>query len=391
LRDERVTFRYDFVLFATVILLALVGLVTLYSASYMFALNQPWRFGGGMSPLRSNVIACIMMLVLFPALAFANLDALKRGWVVGGLVALTLLLNVLPLVPFFQRSDFVEGVDVSRWIIFSLGGAVFSFQPSEMIKIVLPLYLAYILDKNGERLDRFFYGPFPPALVTGAFCVLVLAQNNFSEVVLIAFIALAVCFVAGLRLRWFAVAAAIAVPIGYWLIQSNPGGRWYQRLQAFLNPEMSGLDSFQIDMSLEAIRSGGFFGRGIGQGVVNARIPEVHGDFVFASFAEEFGLLGVFLHLALIGIFAGIVFYVVWRGKDRFSQILAFGLVAPIVMQTLLNVAVVGNVVPTTGLALPFVSSGGSSMLMTLCASALLVNLVRRHALSRNKEDPHVG
>ena len=385
---ERQAFRYDYILIATVILLTLVGLVTLYSASYLFALNQPGRFGGGLTPLVSNIIAGVIMIAAFPILAFVvKLDTLKKEWVIIGLVVFTVFINLLPLVPFFQKANFEPGVDVRRWIIIRRGGSDWlSFQPSEVIKVVLPLYLAYILDKNTERINKFFYGPLPPAIVTAVFCFLVFLQNNFSEVVLIALISLTLCFVAGIRFRWFTLAVILLIPIGYRVTFGDTAGRWYQRLYTFFNPgqDMFGA-RYQIDMSMEAIRSGGFWGRGIGQGTVKTRIPEVHGDFVFASYAEEFGLLGVFMHLALIGIFAGIVFYVVWHNKDRFSQLLAFGLVTPIVMQTLLNVAVVANVVPTTGIALPFVSSGGSSLLMTLCASALLVNLARRHVLSLDR------
>jgi len=391
LRKEDQIFRYDYILVAAVILLTLVGLVTLYSASYLFALNQPGRFGsrGGWTPLFGNLVACGIMVFLFPALAFMKIDSLKKEWLIIGLVLFTVFVNLLPFIPFFQKSNFDPDNDVRRWIIFRRGGSDWlSFQPSEIIKVVLPLYLAYILDKNTEKINKFFYGPVPPAIVTGVFCALVVFQNNFSEVVLIAMISLAVCFVAGIRLRWFAIALAFIVPIGHRLTFGDMEGRWFHRIYTFFNPGQDIFGSrYQTDMSMDAIRSGGFFGRGIGQGTLKTRIPEVHGDFVFASFAEEFGLIGVFLHLVLIGIFAGIVFYVVWRSRDRFSQLLAFGLVTPIVMQTLLNVAVVANVVPTTGIALPFVSSGGSSLLMTLCASALLVNLARRHVLSLEKED----
>ncbi|MCL2190652.1 MAG: FtsW/RodA/SpoVE family cell cycle protein [Treponema sp.] len=395
LREDRQIFRYDYILFATVILLTLIGLVTLYSASYLFALNQPWRFGsrGGWTPIFGNIIACLIMVFLFPFLAFVKLDLLKKEWIIIGLVLFTIFINLLPFIPFFQKSNFDPAVDVRRWIILRRGGSDWlSFQPSEVIKVVLPLYLAYILDKNTEKINNFFYGPVPPALVTAVFCALVVLQNNLSEVVLITLISLAVCLVAGIRLRWFAVAFALSLPFGHRLIFGDAGGRWYQRIYTFFNPgqDMFGA-RYQIDMSMEAIRSGGFLGRGIGQGTLKTRVPEVHGDFVFASFAEEFGLVGVFLHLVLIGVFAGIVFYVVWRSRDRFSQLLAFGLVTPIIMQTLLNVAVVANVVPTTGIALPFVSSGGSSLLMTLCASALLVNLARRHVLSLEKEAWNAG
>ncbi|MCL2608369.1 MAG: FtsW/RodA/SpoVE family cell cycle protein [Treponema sp.] len=376
-------FRYDLILLASIILLTLLGLVTLYSASYQFALNQPWRFKDGWTPIAGNVAACAIMIVIFPILALIRLDSLRTGWAISFLVAVTVLLNIFPLLPFFQKGNFDPAVDVRRWIMIRIGGSEFSFQPSEMIKVVLPLYLAYILEKNADRQDNFFYGPLPPAFVTGVFGFLVIQQSNFSEAVLIVVIGLTVCFVAGIRLGWFALGGVLLSLILYQLIWGDPGGRWYQRIYRFFNPS-GGIS--QSDTSMEAVRSGGFFGRGIGQGVVKTRVPEVHGDFVFASYVEEFGLVGVFVHLALLAVFSGIVFFLVWRGRDRFARLLSFGLVTPIVMQTLFNVIVVAGVIPTTGMALPFVSSGGSSMLMTLCASALLVNLARRQVLSPEGE-----
>jgi cell division protein FtsW len=112
----------------------------------------------------------------------------------------------------------------------------------------------------------------------------------------------------------------------------------------------------------------------------------VHGDFVFASFVEETGFLGVLFYLMLVGAFAAIGYMVVWRSNNRFIQLFAFGLVTPIAVQTLLNIAVVVHIIPTTGIPLPFVSSGGSSLLVTLVAAALLVNITRRHIISDGME-----
>ena len=391
-RAENRAFRYDYVLLAAVILLTLLGLVTLSSASHLFALNRPARFADGLAPLRSNVMACMIMLLFFPLVVFSRLNMLRDGKVIFALVAFTVFLNILPFLPAFQRGGSDQGLVVKRWIILRIAGGAFSFQPSEAIKVVLPLYLAFILDKNSGRIGSFFYGPLPPAIVTAVFAALAYFQDNYSEVVLIAVVGIVVCFIAGIRYGWFVLSAGVVGGFLYMVTFGNPDGRWYRRISTFLNPGQDRLGAtFQTDMSREAIRSGGFTGSGIGQGTVKTRIPEVHGDFVFASFAEETGLLGVFMHLALIGVFAGIVFYVVWQSGNRFRRLLAFGLVTPIVLQTLLNVAVVANVIPTTGVALPFVSSGGSSLLMTLLASAILVNIARRHVLSLDREVPDAG
>jgi cell division protein FtsW len=371
-RGERGTLRYDFILIAVVLLLTLFGLVTLYSASYLFALNQPQRFTNGLTPLIGNVTACALMIVIFPILALIKLEWLQKGWMVVLLVLLTVIFNMLPFFKAFQRNDYAM-----RWITLREG---ISFQPSELIKIVLPLYLAYILDKNKDKLNVFVYGPLPPVLLTALFCTLVLIQSNLSDAILLALASILICFVAGIRLRWFVLVLLAVTPVAYRLIFGNKDGRWYQRIATWFSQEPSSPDMrTQIDFSLEAVRAGGFWGKGIGQGTLKVRMPEVHGDFVFASFVEESGFLGVLIYLALITVFAGISYMVAWKSDDRFIQIFAFGLITPIVIQTLLNIAVVVHVIPTTGVPLPFVSSGGSSLLVTLCAAALLVNMTRRH------------
>jgi cell division protein FtsW len=300
------------------------------------------------------------------------------------LLLLTIGFNILPFLKPFQRNDYAM-----RWITLRDG---ISFQPSELIKVVLPLYLAYILDKNSEKLDSFVYGPLPPVLVTALFCTLILIQSNLSDAVLIALTSMIICFIAGIRLRWFALVLLAIVPVVHRLIFSNKDGRWYQRIESFFSSERSSPDlKTQIDFSLEAIKSGGFWGKGIGQGTLKIRMPEVHGDFVFASFVEESGFLGVLIYLVFMGVFAGIGYLVAWRSSNRFIQLFAFGLVTPIVIQTLLNIAVVVHIIPTTGVPLPFVSSGGSSLLVTLVSAAQLVNIARRHIKSEGMGGRYVG
>ena len=376
--------RQDYILIALILLLILLGLATLCSASFLFAANHPLRFKNGWSPLVSNLIACGIMLAVFPFTALLSLDKLKNGKVVIFLVALTILLNILPTVSLFQKINHRKGIDVMRWIVLKANGKEFlSFQPSELFKVALPLYLAYILDKNQDRLNSFAYGFLPPVIITTLFCGLVLWQSNFSEAVLILIISLVICFVAGIRLGWFCLGLTVPFPIVYLLLTLDKEGRWYQRFISYISKkqDLSGAD-YQISMGLKAIREGGFWGKGIGQGTLKVRIPEVHGDFVFAAYIEEFGLLGVLVYLLLIGAFVYIGCVTAFRSRDRFKQLLAFGLVTAIAVQTLTNIAVVVKLIPTTGIPLPFVSSGGSSLLMTLVASGLLVNISRSNIKS---------
>ena len=365
--------RYDFFLITVILLLTLLGLVTLFSASYLFTLNQPSRFPrGGLTLLSGNLTALIIMGAGFPILVLMKFEWLKKGGLVVFMVLLTLALNVLPLLKPFQGNGYAM-----RWIVLRES---ITFQPSELIKVVLPLYLAYILDKNNDKLGSVFYGPLPPFIVTLLFCVLVFLQNNLSDVFLIALISLAVCFAAGINMRPLFIILAVISVTAYMLILSDKEGHWYQRILSFISNEASPPElKTQIDFSLEAIKSGGFWGKGVGQGTLKIRMPEVHGDFIFASYVEESGFVGVLTYLALFGVFAGLSYQIAWRSGSRFARLLAFGLVTPITAQTLLNIAVVARIVPTTGIPLPFVSSGGSSLLVTLMSAALLVNIARHH------------
>ena len=382
LRDNRI-FRYDYILIAVILFLTLFGLVTLYSASYLFAQNQPGRFSSGLTPLFSNMIAFLIMIALFIVLAFVKFDRQNAEWLIIAFLIVTFVMNFLPFIPVFWKTNHRPGIDSMRWIVLKKGGADWrSFQPSEMIKVALPLYLAYILNKNRDSLDTFTRGPLPPAVWTFIFCVQVLCQRNFSEAVLIVLTALTVCFISGIRLRWFVLALGVIIGIGLVLIYADVEGRWYQRIANFGRQTQDPTDSgYQITLSLEAIKSGGFWGKGIGQGTLKTRMPEVHGDFVFASFAEESGFLGVLLYLVLIGIFVFICYFVAWKSRNMHTQLLAFGLSTPIAAQTLLNIAVVANVIPTTGVPLPFVSAGGSSLLITLLSANLLISITRQHIL----------
>ena len=381
LREDRERIRYDYILIATILLLTLLGLVILYSASYLFAHNQPRRFASGWTPLVGNIAAFVIMMVLFPIFALMKLEWLKNGKLMLFLLLVTVGLNMLPFLSYFQKATYDSGTDVMRWITLKKGGKEFiSFQPSETIKVILPLYLTYILDKNKDRIGTFMYGPLPPLFVTSFFCIIVLLQSNFSDAALIAMTSLIICFAAGIRLRWFVMMLPVIIIAAFVLISNND--RWAQRMDSHRNKqELVSSQKTQIDFSKEAIQSGGFWGKGIGQGTLKVRMPEVHGDFVFASYVEESGFLGLLFYLVLIGVFAWIGYLIAWRGKDRFTQLLAFGLVTPIIIQTLLNIAVVAGIIPVTGVPLPFISSGGSSLLLTLIGSALLVNVVRRYVI----------
>ncbi|GHV94132.1 cell division protein FtsW [Spirochaetia bacterium] len=350
---------------ASVLLLTGLGLVTLYSSSYAFAgrfFNDSYHF-----IFRQSIFGAGGIVLFFIA-SIINLEIVRK--LIKPLVALAALLCALTLIPGIG----VERLGASRWI--KIGS--YTYQPSEMVKLVLPLYLAHILAKKQDGIYSFRYGVFPPVFITGIFFLLIYAQNNFSTAIFIVLNAMVIFFLAGVRFRYFFAAIVMFVPLSALLIFTKE--HRVRRLLSFIKPEWDPLGAgFQVRSSLLTIISGGFWGKGIGQGTRKiASVPEIHSDFIFSAFAEEAGFIGVLLFFILFAIFAVQGYRGAWRSDSVFKKLLASGLVTMIVSQALLNVAVVSGAVPATGIPLPFFSAGGSSLATTLICAGLIVNVARR-------------
>jgi cell division protein FtsW len=258
----------------------------------------------------------------------------------------------------------------TRWI--RLGSS--TYQPSELIKLVLPFYLAHIFGKKQDSLDSFSSGMLPPAIVTAIFFALIYLQNNFSTAVLVLLNALVVFYLAGFRIRFFIGTAAVFLPLSAYFILTKD--HRLRRFISFFRPEWDPLGAgYQVRSSLLTVSSGGFWGKGIGQGTRKvASVPEIHSDFIFSSLAEEAGFIGVFLVFVLFAVFAFAAYRSALRISDPFRRLLSFGLATSILTQILLNVAVVVGAVPATGVPLPFFSAGGSSLATTLVMAGVIVN-----------------
>ncbi|MDR2371226.1 MAG: FtsW/RodA/SpoVE family cell cycle protein, partial [Treponema sp.] len=244
----------------------------------------------------------------------------------------------------------------------------------------LPLYLAHIFDKKQDEMDSFTASVLPPVMITALFFVLIYLQNNFSTAVFIAVNALVIFFLAGVKLRYFFAAVVMLLPLSSLLILTKE--HRLRRLISFIWPgwEPQGA-GFQVRSSLLTISSGGLWGKGIGQGTRKiASVPEIHSDFIFSSFAEESGFLGVLFFFILFGLFAFLGYRTAERSETAFARLLVSGLVTLILSQALLNIAVVAGVLPATGMPLPFFSAGGSSLATTLLASGLIVNASRQNS-----------
>jgi len=354
-----------------VILLMGTGLVTLYSASYSFASRF---FGEGNYFIVRQLAYAAVGIVCFIVFSLVNFNLLRKC--ILPIVIVSALLCILTLIPGIG----VERYGASRWIEFG----IFTYQPSEMVKFALPLYLAHLLDKKSDNLDNFYSGVFPPVLVTGIFFGLIYRQNNFSTAIFIIINALIIFFLAGIRFRYFFAAITMIIPVSALLIFSKEYR--VRRLVSFLRPQWDPLGAgFQVNASKDAIVSSGLWGSGIGEGTRKlASIPEIHSDFVFSAYVEETGFIGVMLFFALFAVFAVLGYKAALDSKTLFGKLLAAGLTTLIVSQALLNTAVVSGAVPATGIPLPFFSAGGSSLITTMICAGLIANVARNKDAAAN-------
>ena len=354
----------DHVLVASVLFLTGIGLVTLYSSSYAFAQRF---FGDGLYFVSRQAVLGLAGIILFFITSVIDLELLRKF--IKPLVLGSIILCALTFVPGIG----VNKNGAARWI----GIASFTYQPSELVKLVLPLYLAHFFDKKKNELGDLSRGVIPPALITGVFFVLIFLQNNFSTAVFLAFNALFMFFLAGVKFRYFFSALLMFLPTATLLVlkKEHRVRRFLSFIQSDFEPQGAG---YQVKSSISSIRAGGFWGKGIGQGTRKiASVPEVHSDFIFSSFAEELGFLGVMFFCLLFAIFA-IRGYIASMGNEKtFNRLLGCGLVTMISTQVLLNIAVTAGALPATGIPLPFFSAGGSSLATTLIMAGLVVNISR--------------
>ncbi len=355
-------------LFGVTLALCLLGAVMIFSASAVTAEHQygrPYIF-----LVRQ---AAWLILGIFGMFALMRTDyrRLREPSVVCTAVCVVLLMLIGTF--FLDKSHATH-----RWIKFGPVG----IQPSELAKLAIILYLAWFLDlkrRNAAAMefnkDDFLQTILPAVGPILLFVLLIVAQPDLGTSVDIVLIATAILFVAGLSWKWLVVGAATALPVLYLLI-SHVSYR-QARLMAFLNPDSDPLGSgFQLLQSLIAVGSGGFTGVGLMESKQKLfYLPEAHTDFIYAVICEELGFIGAIIVIALFGVYA-------WRGlraaftaPDGFGRLLALGITAMVLSQALINFVVVLGMVPTKGIPLPFVSYGGSSLLVMLLATGVLLNI----------------
>ncbi len=301
-------------------------------------------------------------------LAFAIVPLSKMRKMLPLFVLASVVLCLFPLVPGIGE----ELNGARRWIRLPF----FSFQPSECLKLTTVLFLANFIDKY-ERKSAEERSVFPAVFMMLLFFGIIILQKDFSTSVFIFFIGLLMFFVSGLKVLWIVPFIVLAVPAVIMLILSE--SYRLNRLQAFISPNEF-LDSvnYQPKLAATAINRGGFWGMGIGAGLEKFKmIPEVHTDYIFAGWAEAMGFVGVIFYFGLLCVFAFKVYKAAFTCPDRFGAMGIFGCMSMILFQSFMNCAVVCGSLPSTGIPLPFFSSGGSSIIITLCMCGFIINAAR--------------
>ena len=351
---------------ATLLLLA-IGIVMVYSASSAVALA---RYEDGGYFFKRQLLWVGVGLAAMAVTVRMNVWGWQR-------LALPLLLAVAALLVLVLWPQI--GVEVNgarRWL--RVGG--WSIQPSELAKLAVVCYLAGYVARHGERVGEFWRGLLPPLLVSGAVMVLILAEPDLGAAAVIAMLTLTLLFVGRAKLSHLGGLVLAAAPVLTVLIFSSSYRR--QRLLAFLNPwEDAQGSGFQIIQSFLAIGSGGWWGLGLGESRQKLLfLPEPHTDFIYSVIGEELGLVGCLVVLALFVLFIWRGFVIATRAEEPFIRCLAVGLTVMIGVQALLHMAVVTGLLPTKGLTLPFLSYGGSSLVVDLAAVGILLAIGRKRA-----------
>jgi cell division protein FtsW len=358
-------FAVDKWLLLAVTALLAVGVTMVLSTSYLYSQE---RFTDGTYFFRKQLLAmgagltALVICSVLPSTIYRRLTY--------PLLGLTLLVLILVLIPGIG----VARGGAQRWL--RLPG--FAFQPAEMAKLAIVLYLAHSMAKKGDRLKTFSLGVLPHLLVGGVFATALLLEPDFGTGLILAALLYLMLFVGGARISHLVATALLALPLLVYVMLTAEYR--LRRLLTFIDPWREASSSgFQVVQSLIAFGSGQLWGRGLGESRQKLfYLPEAHTDFVFSVVGEELGLLGAWVILLLFGIIILRGLRLTSRIEEPFEHYLAFGLTVVLGLQALIHMGVVMGLMPTKGLVLPFISYGGSAMVVNLMEAGILLGLSRR-------------
>ena len=355
-----------------VLTILVIGLVMMYSASYP---NAYFLHGGDSAYfIKNQLVFAILGIIGMFAISCIDYNYFHK-WAVPILgVSFVLLILVLIMPP-------INGVH--RWI--QLGS--FSFQASEITKFAIVVSFAHFINLNFHRMQTFKYGILPYLIILGPTIVLLALEPHISCSAIVILLAAGMLFIGGIKLRWFGmVIGAIAAALLYLVLFTDKLTYANNRIAGWFDPFSpgAGVDTWQTRQGLYAIGSGGLWGLGLGQSRQKYLfIPEPQNDFIFSVVCEELGFVGAVLILFLFALLVWKGMVISMRAKDRFGMLLGIGLTAQVGLQVILNIAVVTNTIPNTGISLPFFSYGGTSLLMLLAQMGIILSISRTAHLEK--------
>lgn len=359
-------------LFLSIIALLGIGLVQVYSTSFIFATEN---YGDALYFVkRQFLFSLIAGLALVSATQIPFQWIRKYGW-------------SLWLISFFLlATTFIPGFGVRvggaiRWIQLPFG---IRFEPSELLKIAFSFLFASLVCRHQNTLRKVKWGWL--FLLIVAPLAILLKQPDFGSFAIIMLVGVSLLFVFGLKLRWLALAALSAIPAFYFIVWHSPYRR--ARIQAFLDPWSDPAQKgFQVIQSMLSVHSGGLSGQGLGQGQGKLFfLPEAHTDFTMAVLGEELGFLGILTILILYGFVVFRGYQIVLRTQDLFKKTLGLGLITTFAFSVFINMGVVMGLLPTKGLTMPFLSYGGSSLVVVSFLFGVLLNIEMSESKSSTRE-----
>lgn len=355
-----------------VLTILVVGLIMMFSASYPYAFyhNHDSFFF-----IKRQFIFAVLGVIAMIFVSYVDYTKLHKLVIPFLGTSFVLLILVLVMPP-------MNGVH--RWI--QLGS--FSFQASEITKFAIILSFSHFISHNLNRMHTFKYGILPYLIILAPTIVLLALEPHISCSVIVILLAAGMLFIGGVKLRWFGmVLGAIASALIYLVVFTDKLTYANNRISGWLDPfgSSSGVDTWQTRQGLYAIGSGGILGLGLG----NSRqkylyIPEPQNDFIFSVVCEELGFVGAVMILLLFALLVWRGIVISMRAKDKFGMLLGIGLTAQVGLQVILNIAVVTNTIPNTGISLPFFSYGGTSLMMLLAQMGVILSISRSSHLQKS-------
>lgn len=363
----------DMPLLIFILVLLAIGLVMLFSASYAnsyYLQGNSYYYISRQAVFAVFGVAAMLLISTFDYHSFHKLAIVIFG--------VSLFLLVFLLICRYAHIKSIanwEG-DATRWLNFG----IVSFQPSEIAKFALIVLFAHMISRNLDRMDTFRYGVVPYVAIMGLVAALIFLESHLSATLIILALGAIMMFVGGTKPRWFLIGGVLVAAVLLFVVVTK-GGYQMDRIRIWLDPFSSDLDrdlTHQTRQSLYAIGSGGLLGVGLGQSRQKyLYLPAPQNDFIFAIVCEELGFVGALVIIVLFALLIWRGVYVSIHARDKFGMLLGLGITFQVGLQAVLNICVVTNTIPNTGISLPFFSYGGTALLMLLGQMGILLNISR--------------